>query len=136
MAYLFILYLHQLYGLHLEKNLLLALDYVKKSKSEKNSMVDEVLDQLHLLETKKKQVYMLSGGEQQRIALARTLLKPSHIVLADEPTGNLDAYNRDIVLDHILKMKKDGKTVIIATHDPKVIAICDENHNVVRHSNH
>lgn len=79
---------------------------------------------------------MLSGGEQQRIALARTLLKPGNIVLADEPTGNLDAYNRDIVLNHIMKMKQDGKTVIIATHDPNVIAICDENHHVVRQSDY
>lgn len=72
-----------------------------------------------------KKVYTLSGGEQQRVALARLFLKPCTIILADEPTGSLDIKNRDTVLEILRKMNKAGKTVIIVTHDPHVLTMCD-----------
>lgn len=65
-------------------------------------------------------IYALSGGEQQRVALARLYLKDSSIILADEPTGSLDAANREKVLSILADLNKQGKTVIIVTHDPEV----------------
>ena len=71
-----------------------------------------------------KRIFRLSGGEQQRVAIARIILKPCDIVLADEPTGSLDQSNRDIILDMIKTLNADGKTVIIVTHDPYVAERC------------
>ena len=62
----------------------------------------------------------MSGGEKQRVALARIILKPSILILADEPTGSLDPINRDIVTDILLKQSKNGKGVIIVTHDEEL----------------
>lgn len=64
-----------------------------------------------------KKVYKLSGGEQQRLAIARILLKPCDIILADEPTGNLDDYNKKIIVD---LLKSLNKTIICVTHDDYV----------------
>ena len=72
-----------------------------------------------------KKIYTLSGGEQQRVALARLFLKPCSIILADEPTGSLDVKNRDIVLEILRKMNEHGKTVIVVTHDPYVLTVCN-----------
>ena len=67
----------------------------------------------------------LSGGEQQRIALARIMLKPSKIILADEPTGNLDQKNSDIVWQSLLNFKKQGKVVLVVTHEQEVLTMFD-----------
>lgn len=64
-----------------------------------------------------KKIYELSGGEQQRIAIARIAIKPCDIILADEPTGNLDEFNKEIVVDLFKQLQKDGKTIICVTHD-------------------
>lgn len=72
-----------------------------------------------------RKIYELSGGEQQRVAIARLILKPSKIILADEPTGSLDVKNRDLVLFHLKQINKQGKTVIIVTHDIEVAQKCD-----------
>ena len=78
-------------------------------------------------------IYELSGGEQQRVALARILLKPCNVVLADEPTGNLDEKNRNEVIEILKGMKKEGKCVIIATHDPFVANACDHIITLEKH---
>ncbi len=62
--------------------------------------------------------YQLSGGQIQRIAIARALINQPELVIADEPTGNLDSTNSDIVMDILKTINNDGKTVIIATHNP------------------
>lgn len=67
----------------------------------------------------------LSGGEQQRVAIARALVNNPKIVLADEPTGNLDEKNEDNILDLIKKIDKKNKCIIIVTHSPKVKKIAD-----------
>ena len=69
-------------------------------------------------------IHTLSGGEQQRVAIARLQLKPCSIVLADEPTGSLDERNRDGVLNLLYQLNAAGRTIIIATHDPVVVAQC------------
>lgn len=68
----------------------------------------------------KQKVFELSGGEQQRVALARIYLKSSSIILADEPTGSLDAGNRENVMDILKNINNEGKTVVIVSHDKEV----------------
>src|SRR5207244_938437 len=68
----------------------------------------------------------LSGGEQQRISLARALLRDPNLLLADEPTGNLDSANATIVLDLLRKIADDGQTVVMVTHDPYAANYADE----------
>lgn len=103
-------------------NLKLALQYVKGNKKEK---IADVLSLVELNGFEEKKIYQLSGGEQQRVALARILLKPSKIILADEPTGSLDPYNRDMVMEMLHKLQKQGKTIVIVTHDDTVAEQCD-----------
>src|ERR1700757_4140439 len=67
----------------------------------------------------------LSGGEQQRVCIARALINDPHIILADEPTGNLDAVNEEIVLRKLREMHAQGRTIIMVTHDPMVARLAD-----------
>src|SRR3712207_16020 len=76
-------------------NLDIALRFTKSSKSEKATLKKDALKMVGLSGYESRKVYELSGGEQQRIAIARAILKPSNLVLADEPTGSLDPENRD-----------------------------------------
>ncbi len=123
-------YLFQNYALvdneTVEQNLLLALAYEKISKTEKITKINEVLTKVDLTDFNNKKIYTLSGGEQQRIALARTILKKGDIILADEPTGNLDEGNKEIVLKILKELKSLGKTIIIVTHDLNIANECDE----------
>lgn len=107
-----------------EENLMLALRYVKVSTKEKRSNISMALEKVGLQGYEKKKVYTISGGEQQRVSIARLLLKPSSIILADEPTGSLDNTNRDEILSILHDTCKEGKTLIIVTHDPIVAQSC------------
>lgn len=107
-----------------ENNLLIALEYTSLSKQEKQTKIDEVLKQVQLEGMSKQKIYTLSGGQQQRVALARCLLKPSELVLADEPTAALDQENKQIVLDLLCTLQKLGKTVIVASHDDNFDSYC------------
>ncbi len=123
-------YLFQNYALiddeTVEKNLFLALENEKITKSNKIDRINKALEKVELQGYNNKKIYTLSGGEQQRVALARIILKKGNIVLADEPTGNLDAYNSAKVM-HILKdLQKENKTIIIVTHNSEIANECDE----------
>lgn len=107
-----------------ENNLLIALKYTSLSKQEKQTKIEEVLKQVQLEGMNKQKIYTLSGGQQQRVALARCLLKPSELVLADEPTAALDQENKQIVLDLLCTLQKLGKTVIVASHDDIFDSYC------------
>jgi len=72
-----------------------------------------------------KKVYQLSGGEQQRVAIARAMLKKCEIILADEPTGNLDAENKQIIINLFEKLKEMGKTIVCVTHDDEMAKASD-----------
>lgn len=78
--------------------------------------VEQVLEYVGLLDVIDKQVYKLSGGEQQRVALARLMLKKCTIILADEPTGSLDPNNADKVMELLKSFNKMGRTIILVTH--------------------
>jgi cell division transport system ATP-binding protein len=79
--------------------------------------IDEVLEKVGLKGIAKKMPHQLSGGEQQRVAIARALLNDPELILADEPTGNLDPQTSVEVLAVLKKINENGKTVIMATHD-------------------
>ncbi|WP_261807343.1 ATP-binding cassette domain-containing protein [Lapidilactobacillus luobeiensis] len=88
--------------------------------------VAEVLAQVGLPGYEKKRIYTLSGGEQQRVALARLFMKKCNVVLADEPTGSLDQANTDLVMTQIMALNQAGKTIILVTHDEKIKQLGDE----------
>ena len=99
-------------------NLMIAMEVLDLSKKEKNDEIDKVLRDLDIFILKNKKVNTLSGGEQQRVALARCILKPGNLILADEPTGSLDPKMAEIVFELIKYLRdKYNKTVIIVTHD-------------------
>lgn len=123
-------YLFQNYALidneTVEENLLLALTYNKIKKAEKINKINNALKSVGLENYNNKKVYTLSGGEQQRIALARVILKKGNIILADEPTGNLDDNNSKIVMDILKQLQKEGKTIVIVTHNQQIADQCDK----------
>lgn len=83
--------------------------------------IDEVLEKVDMRNFAKKMPHQLSGGEQQRIAIARALLNDPELILADEPTGNLDPQTSVEVMAVLRKINENGKTVIMATHDYALI---------------
>lgn len=101
-------------------NLEIGLKYSKLSRKEKVKQKKEALNAVNLNKKLSTTISSLSGGEKQRVALARIILKPSILILADEPTGSLDSLNRDIVTDILFKQSINGKAVIIVTHDEEL----------------
>lgn len=95
-------------------------------KKDQYSLIPKVLKQVGIEAPITQKIYKLSGGQQQRIALARLLLHDTKIILCDEPTGNLDKENRDIVFDILYKLSRKGKIVIMVTHDLELASRCDE----------
>lgn len=93
---------------------------IVRKKSRNNLSFQEALEMVGMADKLKAKVYTLSGGEQQRVALARLLIKKSSLILADEPTGSLDDKNADAVMSILKEMNKQGKTIILVTHDEKI----------------
>ena len=92
-----------------------------KDKSKINQRILEVLEQVDMLDKLKTMPHRLSGGEQQRVAIARALLNHPELILADEPTGNLDPETSNGIIKLLLKICESGKTVIMATHNYNII---------------
>jgi putative ABC transport system ATP-binding protein len=112
-------------GESVDNNLRIAQAYTKRSRSGLQEARESALQAVGLPNSGGQNVYQLSGGEQQRVAIARLMLKPCDLVLADEPTGSLDATNADSVLAMLRELNAGGKTMIIVTHDDRVAAECD-----------
>lgn len=105
-----------------DRNVKENLEFVLKAtgwtvKEEMEVKIDEVLDKVGMKNYQTKMPHQLSGGEQQRIAIARALLNDPELILADEPTGNLDPQTSVEVMDVLRKINENGKTVLMATHD-------------------
>jgi len=105
-----------------------------KNQSEMDSKIDEVLDKVGMKTKGFKYPYQLSGGEQQRVAIARALLNDPELILADEPTGNLDPQTSVEVMGVLQEINKNGNTILMATHDyalllkyPSKTLKCDGN---------
>lgn len=92
-----------------------------KDQNEIQQKIDEVLDKVSMKDKSHKMPHQLSGGEQQRVAIARALLNDPEIILADEPTGNLDPQTSSEVMHLLRQINQNGKTIIMATHDYALI---------------
>ncbi|EGC03228.1 ABC transporter ATP-binding protein [Ruminococcus albus] len=98
-------------------NITLPLKYRKKDSSVNGEKIDSVLDELGILEKKSKYPFQLSGGEKQRVAIARCIISNTEVILADEPTGALDEETGHKIMDILKKLNEKGKTIIMVTHD-------------------
>jgi putative ABC transport system ATP-binding protein len=120
--------------LNVYENVELPLLYLKMSGYERRIRVNKVLDRLNITHRSKHFPQQLSGGQQQRVAIARAVVANPMIILADEPTGNLDSSNGEDVMDLLSKMNNEGTTVIMVTHSAteaekanKIIHLFDGN---------
>lgn len=125
-------FLFQNFALIEDKTVKANLEMIRP-KNRSDVTIEEALQQVGLSDKLDHKVYTLSGGEQQRIALARLMIKKCDIILADEPTGSLDAENAATVMGILKDLNKANKTVILVTHDEKikqqgrrVISLCRE----------
>jgi putative ABC transport system ATP-binding protein len=119
-------YLFQNYALIDNASVMDNLKIAQKYIEQPTVSIEEALDIVGLLGFEDKKIYKLSGGEQQRVALARTLIKPGSIILADEPTGNVDYDNKINIIEIFRTMKSMGKTIIVVTHDKDILGYFDE----------
>lgn len=104
------------------------------NEQEMQNKIDEVLEKVDLRAVAEKMPHQLSGGEQQRVGIARALLNDPDLILADEPTGNLDPQTSVEVMEVLRKINANGKTIIMATHDyalllkyPSKTLKCEDN---------
>jgi putative ABC transport system ATP-binding protein len=100
------------------ENVELPLLYLKVSSSERRKKVEEVLERMKITHRKKHFPQQLSGGQQQRVAIARAVVTKPKLILADEPTGNLDSANGEEVMNLLSELNNDGTTIVMVTHSP------------------
>ena len=108
------------------ENIAFPMEWSRKTSAEIEERVSELLDTLGMRHRLNHFPAQLSGGEQQRVALARALANDPPLVLADEPTGNLDAVNAQKIIDILQMLKGKGKTVIVSTHDERIMRLADQ----------
>lgn len=107
-------------------NLMLALRYARLPKGERAGAIEAALERFSVSDKIDSVVNELSGGEKQRVAMARAMLKPGSLILADEPTGSLDARMAETVMDSLVSASREsGKTLVVVTHDMSMAAKCD-----------
>ena len=97
------------------------MEVMGKSEEEIAKAVPQVLDIVGLTDKANNFPAQLSGGEKQRVAIARALIHRPDVILADEPTGNLDPYNTSEIIRLLVKINETGTTVVLASHDKEVI---------------
>ena len=104
------------------ENVALPLVYKGIGKVKRLEKASEVLKQFHLGEREFYMPWQLSGGQTQRVAIARALVNKPSIILADEPTGNLDSKSSHIIMEELAEVHKKGNTIIMVTHNPDLMA--------------
>src|SRR5215813_11337669 len=109
------------------ENVELPLTYRGMPSSERKKRVEESLERVQMSHRMKHYPSQLSGGQQQRVAVARALAGEPSILLADEPTGNLDSANGEAVMDLLKELHKGGATICMVTHDPRYARYADRN---------
>ena len=97
--------------------------YYHSLPDEKEAM--EALKRVGLADRARPLPSQLSGGEQQRVCIARALINYPHLILADEPTGNLDEANQNMVIDIFRQLHEEGRTIVVVTHDPEVAEVAE-----------
>ena len=115
------------------ENVVLSMDVAGYKVKSKKARALELLDSVGLDEDEaNRRVLKLSGGQQQRVAIARALSYDPDIILADEPTGNLDVDTQKEIMDIFRDLADQGKCVILVSHSPDVAAICDERYELTK----
>jgi putative ABC transport system ATP-binding protein len=104
--------------LSVRENIELPLLYQKIAKAEREARVTAVMERINIAHRAQHQPQQLSGGQQQRVAVARAVVTNPQLILADEPTGNLDSRNGEDVLNLLNELNRDGTTIVMVTHDP------------------
>ena len=104
--------------LSVRENIELALLYHNVAASERRTRVDEVMDRVGIAHRARHRPSQLSGGQQQRVAVARALVGNPKLILADEPTGNLDTQHGDEVMKMLQGLNREGSTIVMVTHSP------------------
>ena len=107
------------------ENIAFPMEWARKPASEIEARVVKLLETVGLQQRANHFPAQLSGGEQQRVAFARALANDPELILADEPTGNLDTKNGQKITQMLRHLKADGKTVIVATHDPELMQLAN-----------
>jgi ABC-type lipoprotein export system ATPase subunit len=105
--------------------------YLEGSKKDFKKRAEDLLKRVGLKGREKHKSSELSGGEIQRVAIARALVNDPEIILADEPTGNLDSKSGDEVMNLLKELNKEGKTIIIITHDPRIAQYAERTVNIL-----
>ena len=100
------------------ENVELPLLYLNMPSSERKKKVEEVLDRMKMSHRKKHFPQQLSGGQQQRVAISRAVVTNPKLILADEPTGNLDSANGEEVMNLLSELNSEGTTIVMVTHSP------------------
>ncbi len=103
------------------ENIAYALEVIGKTNAEIQEEVPQILEIVHLLNQADRYPKQLSGGEQQRVSLARALIHRPSVLIADEPTGNLDPYSAAEIMELLLEINDMGKTVLLATHNKPIV---------------
>lgn len=119
-----IAFIFQNYALLENKTVRENLNLIPK-KYRTNTSIDQALEMVGMKDKIDSKVYTLSGGEQQRVAVARVIVKKCELILCDEPTGSLDKYNARKVIDLIKNLNQAGKTILLVSHDEKIKKIGD-----------
>ena len=115
------------------ENVVLSMDVAGYKTKNKTQRALELLDSVGLSEDEaNRRVLKLSGGQQQRVAIARALSYDPDIILADEPTGNLDRDTQNEIMQIFRSLAEQGKCVILVSHAPDVAAMCDETYQLVK----
>ena len=115
------------------ENVVLSMDVAGYKSKNKKQKALELLSSVGLDEDEaKRRVLKLSGGQQQRVAIARALSYDPDIILADEPTGNLDGETQNEIMQIFRSLSDNGKCVILVSHSPEVASMCDECYELVK----
>lgn len=107
------------------ENVMIPLNFSKRKIKGKKEKALEALKSVGIDDLAKKPCNKLSGGQKQRVAIARAIVNDPSMILADEPTGALDTKTSDEIMELFKSLNKEGKTIVIVTHDPKVANQCD-----------